>query len=155
AIALLARRLFPRIPEPLTVVAFSLAMAVGLGLGARGVAMVGPLPTGLPSISAPSLGPLLSGQLWASAALLTLFGMTETCSISRFAPASTGERPEPGREAVGQGLANVAVAFVGGYPVCASLSGTSVNLDGGARGPRPIYCFTVLALLVVLYLGPL
>lgn len=155
AIALLARRLFPRIPEALTVVALSLAIALALGLRARGVEMVGPLPTGLPPISAPPLGPLLSGRLWASAALLTLVGMTETCSISRFVANSTGQRSEPDREAVGQGLANLAVAFVGGYPVCASLSGTSVNLDGGARGPRPIYCFTVLALLVVLCLGPL
>ena len=56
---------------------------------------------------------------------------------------------------MGQGLANVAVAFVGGYPVCASLSGTSVNLAGGARGPGPIYVFTALALLVALSLGPL
>jgi len=155
AIALLARRLFPRIPEPLTVVAFSMAIALALGLRARGVAMVGALPTGLPPVSAPPLIHLLSARLWASAALLTLVGMTETCSISRFVANSTGERSEPGREAVGQGLANVAVAFVGGYPVCASLSGTSVNLDAGARGPRPIYCFTVFALLVVLCLGPL
>jgi len=155
AIALLARRLFPRIPEPLTVVAFSMAIALALGLRARGVAMVGALPTGLPPVSAPPLIHLLSARLWASAALLTLVGMTETCSISRFVANSTGEQSEPGREAVGQGLANVAVAFVGGYPVCGSLSGTSVNLDGGARGPRPIYCFTVFALLVVLCLGPL
>ena len=155
AIALLARRLFPRIPEPLTVVAFSMAIALALGLRARGVSMVGALPTGLPPVAAPPLIHLLSARLWASAALLTLVGMTETCSISRFVANSTGERSEPGREAVGQGLANVAVAFVGGYPVCGSLSGTSVNLDGGARGPRPIYCFTVFALLVVLCLGPL
>jgi sulfate permease, SulP family len=81
--------------------------------------------------------------------------MTETCSISRFVARRTGQRSDPGREAVGQGLANLAVAFVGGYPVCASLSGTSVNLAGGARGPRPIYFFTALALLAALCLGPL
>jgi len=117
--------------------------------------MVGALPTGLPPVSAPSLTPLLSAQLWASAALLALVGMTETSSISRFVARRTGQRSDPGREALGQGLANVAVAFVGGYPVCASLSGTSVNLAGGARGPRPIYFFTLLALLVALSLGPL
>lgn len=106
-------------------------------------------------VSAPPLAPLLSGRLWASAALLTLVGMTEACSISRFIARRTGQQSDPGREAVGQGLANLAVAFVGGYPVCASLSGTRVNLAGGARGPRPIYCFTALALLAVLCLGPL
>src|SRR4029077_15507967 len=109
----------------------------------------------LPPVSIPSLSPLLSGQLWASAALLTLVGMTETSSISRFVARRTGQQSDPGREAVGQGLANLAVAFVGGYPVCGTLSGTSVNLAGGARGPRPIYFFTVLALLVALSLGPL
>jgi SulP family sulfate permease len=86
---------------------------------------------------------------------LTLVGLTETCSISRFVAGRTGQRSDPGREAVGQGLANLAVAFVGGYPVCASLSGTSVNLAGGARGPRPIYLFTALAVLAALCLGPL
>jgi SulP family sulfate permease len=155
AIALLARRLLPRVPEALTVVGLSLAVAFALGLRERGVEMVGALPTGLPPVSAPPLPPLLSGRLWASAALLTLVGMTETCSISRFVARRTGQRSDPGREAVGQGLANLAVAFVGGYPVCASLSGTSVNLAGGARGPRPIYFFTALALLAALCLGPL
>ena len=70
--------------------------------------MVGALPTGLPPVSAPSLTPLLSGQLWASAALLALVGMTETSSISRFVARRTGQRSDPGREAVGQGLANLA-----------------------------------------------
>jgi SulP family sulfate permease len=155
AIALVGRRLLPRVPEAFTVLSLSLAVAFALGLRERGVEMVGALPTGLPSVSAPPLAPLLSSRLWASAALLTLVGMTETCSISRFVARRIGQRSDPDREAVGQGLANLAVAFVGGYPVCASLSGTSVNLAGGARGPRPIYIFTALALLAVLYLGPL
>jgi SulP family sulfate permease len=154
-IALLGRRLLPRVPEALTVVGLSLAVALALGLRERGVAMVGALPIGLPPISPPTLAPLLSLQLWASAALLTLVGMTETCSLSRFVGRRIGQRSDPGREAVGQGLANLAVAFVGGYPVCASLSGTSVNLAGGARGPGPIYFFTVVALLAALALGPL
>src|SRR5262249_44291527 len=79
----------------------------------------------------------------------------EPSSISGGVPRRFGQRFDPGREAVGQGAANLAVAFVGGYPVCASLSGTSVNLAGGARGARPIYFFTVLALIVTLCLGPL
>ena len=155
AIALLARRFFPRIPDALIVISLAFAATFAWDLGARGVEMVGALPTGLPPVAAPSLTPLLSGQLWASAALLALVGMTETSSISRFVARRTAQRADPGREAVGQGLANVAVAFVGGYPVCASLSGTSVNLAGGARGPGPIYVFTALALLVALSLGPL
>jgi SulP family sulfate permease len=155
AIALVARRIFPRIPDALVVIALAFAATFAWNLSERGVEMVGALPTGLPPVSAPSLTPLLSGQLWASAALLALVGMTETSSISRFVARRTGQRSDPGREALGQGLANVAVAFVGGYPVCASLSGTSVNIAGGARGPRPIYFFTVLALLVALSLGPL
>jgi sulfate permease, SulP family len=155
AIALLARRQFPRIPDALIVLGLAFAATFAWDLSARGVEMVGALPTGLPPVSAPSLTPLLSGQLWASAALLALVGMTETSSISRFVARRTAQRSDAGREAVGQGLANVAVAFVGGYPVCASLSGTSVNLAGGARGPGPIYVFTALALLVALCLGPL
>src|SRR5262245_46804610 len=75
AIALMARRLLPRVPEALTVIGLSLAAVFALDLPARGVEMVGALPTGLPPISAPPLAPLLSGRLWASAALLTLVGM--------------------------------------------------------------------------------
>jgi SulP family sulfate permease len=154
-LALLTRRFLPRVPEALLVVGLALAAASALVLRERGVEMVGALPTGLPRVCAPPLAPLLSGRLWACAVLITLVGMTETCSISRFVAGRTGQRSDPGREAIGQGLANLAVAFVGGYPVCASLSGTSVNLAGGARGPRPIYFFTGLALLAALCLGPL
>jgi SulP family sulfate permease len=155
AVALLARWALPSVPEALTVVGLSVALAFALGLHERGVEMVGALPTGLPPVAAPPLAPLRSGRLWASAALVALVGMAETCSIDRFVARRTGQPSEPGREAVGQGLANVAVAFVGGYPVCASLSGTSVNLAGGARDPRPIYFFTALALLAAACLGPL
>jgi SulP family sulfate permease len=155
AVTLVARRLFPRIPDALIVLGLAFAATFAWDLSTRGVEMVGALPTGLPPVSAPPLSPLLSGQLWASAALLALVGMTETSSISRFVARRTKQRADPGREAVGQGLANVAVAFVGGYPVCGSLSGTSVNLAGGARGPGPIFFFTALALLVALSLGPL
>jgi SulP family sulfate permease len=155
AIALLARRLLPRIPDALIVLGLAFAVTLAFGLREHGVEMVGALPTGLPPLAVPPLAPLLSVQLWGSAALLTLVAMTETFSISRFVDQRTGQQSEPGREAVGQGVANLAVAFVGGYPVCGSLSGTSVNLAGGARGPRPIYFFTVLALLAALFLGPL
>jgi sulfate permease, SulP family len=155
ASALLARRHFPRIPDALIVIGLAVAAVFAFGLQERGVEMVGALPTGLPSLSVPTLAPLLSIEMWASAALLALVGMTETSSISRFVGRRTGQRSDPGREAVGQGTANLVVAFVGGYPVCASLSGTSVNLAGGARGPRPIYFFTALALIVALGLGPL
>src|SRR5499427_1297753 len=84
AIALLARRFLPRIPDALIVVGLALAATLTFGLRKRGVEMVGALPTGLPPLSVPSLAPMLSSQLWASAALLTLVGMTETSSISRF-----------------------------------------------------------------------
>src|SRR5262249_54117855 len=155
AIALLARRLFARIPEALIVLGLAFVATFAWDLSSRGVAMVAALPPGLPPLSPPSLTPLLSGQLWASAALLALVGMTETSSISRFVGRRTGQRSDPGREAVGQGLANTAVAFVGGYPVCASLSGTSVNLAGRARGPRPIFVFDAIWLVVGFELGRL
>src|SRR5262245_18475054 len=83
AIALLARRFLPRIPDALIVIGLASGVALAFGLRARGVEMVGALPTGLPPLSVPSLAPLLSGQLWASAALLALVGMAETSSISR------------------------------------------------------------------------
>src|SRR5262249_21993969 len=70
--ALVVRRLFPRIPDALVVVALAFAVTSAWTLSERGVEMVGALPTGLPPVSAPSLTPLLSGQLWASAALLAL-----------------------------------------------------------------------------------
>jgi MFS superfamily sulfate permease-like transporter len=155
ASALLARRHVPRIPDAFFVIVLAVAAVFAFGLQERGVEMVGALPTGLPPLSLPTLAPLLSTDMWASAALLALVGMTETSSIARFVGRKTGQRSDPGREAIGQGTANLAVAFVGGYPVCATLSGTSVNLAGGARGPRPIYFFTALALIVVLGLGPL
>src|SRR5262245_379881 len=109
AIALPARRILPGVPEAFTIVVLSLVATFVLGLPERGVEMVGALPTQLPSVSAPALAPLLSWEQWASAALLTLVGMTETCSISRFVARRTGQRSDPGREAVGRGLANLAV----------------------------------------------
>jgi len=50
-VLLLARRLLPRFPTPLIVVVLAIAASAALGLAQYGVAVVGDIPAGLPSLS--------------------------------------------------------------------------------------------------------
>ena len=52
---LLARWLAPKLPAPLIVVVLAIAASAALGLAGYGVAVVGEIPAGLPSISLPDL----------------------------------------------------------------------------------------------------
>src|SRR5262249_56197094 len=55
ALLLALRRWAPRVPGPLVVVVLGIAAAQGLGLAAQGVAVIGPIPPGLPMPALPDL----------------------------------------------------------------------------------------------------
>jgi SulP family sulfate permease len=124
----LARRagpLFPGVP---------LVAGAGLligGLTAYPGELVGAIPTGLPSID---LGLAWSAlpQLLLPGAVIAVIGFAEAVAISRRYAGEERQRWEPNRELLGQGLANIASGFAGGYPTGGSLSRSALNRAAGA-----------------------
>ena len=67
---------------------------------------------------------------------------------------SVGERHNPDKELVGQGLANLVVPFFGGIPATAAIARTAVNVRSGARSRLSAIVHGLVLLLVVLLLAP-
>ena len=84
-----------------------------------------PFSFDLPWTELPSL--LLAGTV------IALLGFAEAASIARTYAALERKPWDPNREFIGQGMANVAAAVSGGFPVGASFSRSALNRLAGAR----------------------
>jgi high affinity sulfate transporter 1 len=102
-------------------------------LSAKGVAVLGPLPEGLPAFSVPwievaDLGPVLVGG-----AALALVSFADTSVLSRAYAARLGHLVNPNQEMVGLGVANLTAGLFQGFPISSSSSRTPVAEAAGAR----------------------
>lgn len=129
AIVVLGRRLHPLFPGVL--VALIIGIIAGQALGSD-LQLVGEVPTGLPALR--FTFPLNNfWNLLVPGVVIALVGFAEAAAISRTFATQDRERWDPNREFVSQGIANVASAVSGGYPVGGSFSRSSVARISGAH----------------------
>lgn len=139
-----------------------IAMAVGIILarifslseaGLETVADLAPMPSGLPPLTIPHL------ENWAilipAAVACAVLSLVESSSVARALSSQTGQRLDMAAEFTGQGLANIAAAFSGGYPVSGSLSRSALNKQAGAESRLSAMFCGISMLGVLLFLGPL
>lgn len=139
---------------PVAAVITTTLIAWFFSLDARGVAVVGALPQGLPPLTVPSLTPALWGELALPAALISIIGFVESVSVAQTFAAKRRERISPDQELIGLGAANLAASLTGGFPVTGGFSRSVVNYDAGAETPAA-GAFTAVGILVaVLLLAP-
>ncbi len=89
------------------------------------------------------------GSLILPAFVIALVGFAEPAAIARRYAAEDREPWDSNKEFIGQGLANIAAGFAGGYPVGGSFSRTALNRFAGARTRWSGAC-TGLVLLAML-----
>ncbi|SEI61011.1 sulfate permease, SulP family [Pseudooceanicola nitratireducens] len=158
---LLALGLKPRLADllakagPVMAVAVSVLLVWTFGLDARGVAIVGDVPMGLPPLTLPAFSADLWGQLFLSALLISIIGFVESVSVAQTLAAKRRQRIAPDQELIGLGASNVAAALSGGYPVTGGFARSVVNFDAGAETPAA-GAFTAVGIgLAALLLTPL
>ncbi len=140
---------------PVVAVALSTAAVWLMGLDARGVAIVGAVPQGLPPLTMPDLSPDLLGALLVPALLISVIGFVESVSVAQTLAAKKRQRIDPDQELIGLGAANLGAAFTGGYPVTGGFARSVVNFDAGAETPAA-GAFTAIGLAIAaLALTPL
>lgn len=140
---------------PVFAVAVSIVAVVSLGLEARGVPVVGAIPTGLPPLTVPLLDPELWSALFVPALLISVIGFVESVSVAQTLAAKRRQRIEPDQELVGLGASNIAAAFSGGYPVTGGFARSVVNFDAGAETPAAGAYTAVGIAAAALFLTPL
>lgn len=119
---------------PLLVVGVATLLSGALDTDARhGVAVVGPLPQGLPW---PSLQ-FLTASGWVallpSAAMIALVGYVESLSVAKALAFRRREKIDADRELLALGSANLVSACAGAMPVAGGFARSMVNFDAGAR----------------------
>jgi SulP family sulfate permease len=129
AFLLVGPRLHPLFPMVLLVVVASLVYSELAGYGG---ATVGSISAGFPPFSLHLPWSELPSLL-VPGAVIALLGFAEAATIARTYAALERKPWDPNREFVGQGMANVAAAVSGGFPVGASFSRSALNRLAGAR----------------------
>ncbi len=152
-IILIERTRYARYSYAVALVVASLIPAV---LNLSAVAVVGDttdIPRSLPVPHMPDLA--LVVPLLVPALAIAIIALVQAAGVSQSVPNPDGEFPNPSGDFRGQGIANVAVGFVGGIPVGGSLSGTTLIKSVGGQS-RWANIFTGLfGLLMVLLFAPL
>ncbi|WP_456413336.1 SulP family inorganic anion transporter [Thiolapillus sp.] len=145
----------PRLPGVLIAVVVCTLLSWMIGFEARGGAIVGAIPAGLPSMTIPAFDWEVVKQLIASTIVISLIGFMEAISIAKAMAARTRQRIDANQELVGQGLSNVVSGLFGGYAVSGSFSRSAVNIESGAvTGFSSIVTGTVVG-ITLLFLTPL
>jgi sulfate permease, SulP family len=127
------RRIAPRLPMPLLVVAATTVLTYVLRLDRHGVGIVGEVPGGLPGIALPAFGSGVLAALLPAALTISFVGFMESIAVAKSIAAREKYRIESNRELKGLGLANIAGALFSGYPVTGGFSRSAVNYRAGAR----------------------
>jgi high affinity sulfate transporter 1 len=146
-------RFVARVPAPLVAVAAGIAATAALGLQRHGVAAVGEIPQGLPSLVAPDLA--LLAAIWPGALGIALMSFTETIAAGRAFARSGEPSPDANRELFATGLANAGGALLGAMAAGGGTSQTAVNRLAGARTQIAGIVTALAALLTMLLFAPL
>jgi len=131
AVLVVMRRLLPRWPSALIVVILGIAAAWAWDLAADGVALVGEVPAGLPTLTVPAVGLDDVAALVVPAVGIFLVSFSDAILISRAIAAKNRETVDANQELLAFGTANIGAGLSAGMPIGASGSRTAVNDDMG------------------------
>ena len=153
AVGFLWPRRFSRFaPGPLV------ALAAGTVLGILWFSeapTIGAIPVGLPALQfeLSSAGFLLHAL--QPAIILALLGSVDSLLTSLVADSMTGNRHNPDRELIGQGIGNIVAGLFGALPGAGATMGTVINIRSGGSTPVSGALRALLLLALVLGLGRL
>jgi SulP family sulfate permease len=158
---LLARKVSPSLATvlvraaPVAAVVMTTLVTFAFGLDARGVAVVGTVPQGLPTPTLPPFDLDLWAEIAVPALLIAIVGYVETISVAQTLAAKRRQRIDPDQELVALGACNIGSAVSGGFPVTGGFSRSVVNFDAGAQTPAA-GAFTAIGMaLATVFLTPL
>lgn len=128
-----ARALKSPLPGPVLVVVLAVVLSALFDFRGHGIAVVGDIPSSLPSFSVPLVAALPLDSLIFGSAAIFLVSFGSGIVAARSFGARTGEPVDANRELVGLGSAQIAAGLFGSFPISFSDSRTAINLSVGGR----------------------
>ena len=133
ALILVLQRAMPKVPAVLVAVVLAILGVNVFDLTAKGVSVVGPLPSGFPPFTIPDVSFSDLSLLLAGALGIVFVALADTISTASAFASRAGDRVHGNQEMIGIGAANVAAGLFQGFPVSTSGSRTAVAEQAGAK----------------------
>jgi MFS superfamily sulfate permease-like transporter len=149
-------RIAPRLPISLFVVVGAIWASARFGFAARGVAIVGPVPSDLPSFGWPNVTWSQTLSLVPAAVSCFVVIIAQSAATSRAFAGRYRERVDENDDILGLSAANAVAALSGTFVVNGSPTQTAIAERAGARSQLAHLAFAAVVLGVLLFLtGPL
>ena len=133
AVLVTLRRIAPKLPAALVVVVVGILAVVLLGLDQQGVAVLGSVPAGLPSLHIAVFEPAVFKELFADAAGIALVSFTSGVLTAKSFARRNRYEIDANQELIAFGACNVASGLAQGFPVTGADSRTAVNNAMGGK----------------------
>lgn len=151
-----AKKIHRNIPGALLAVIVGILLVWGLGLDQRGVAIIGQVPQGLPSLALPTFDMETWQKLLPTVLTISLVGFMESFAVAKAIQNKHKDyQVDANQELIGLGFANLGAAFIQGYPVTGGFSRTAVNDQAGAKTGLASILSATTIVLTLLFLTPL
>jgi high affinity sulfate transporter 1 len=149
---LLGEQIAPRMPLSLFAVVGTIAASAAFHFAERGIAVIGPVPGGLPSIGLPGVTWSEALALLPVAAACFVMIIAQSAATSRVFALRYHERVDDDADILGLSAANAAAAASGAFVVNGSPTQTAMADRAGARSQVAQLTFAGVVLLVLLFL---
>jgi len=156
-VIILGSRLEKRLPVPLLVLVSSGLLIKILGWQRVGVRLandLGSIQADGFGLQLPAMLSLDMGLVIQAAVAVSLIGMVETISVAKSIGLTTGQKINPSRELIGQGLASIFGGVSQSLPSSGSPTRSAVNLMAGGKTRAASMISGLTVLLAVLTLSP-
>ncbi|MBK8073337.1 MAG: SulP family inorganic anion transporter [Ramlibacter sp.] len=155
ALLVLGKRLAPRLPMVVLVMCGAAVVSRFSGYSATG-AIIGNLPSGLPSFYWPELpGWDTFGALLVPAMVIALVSFLETAASAKIEARRDGRLWNDNQDLIAQGMAKLASAFSGSFATSSSFSRSAIALYAGGRTGWSTVAMAGFVLMALLFLTPL
>jgi SulP family sulfate permease len=149
---LLGHRFAPAVPVALIAVVGTIAASAMFGFAGRGIAVIGPVPGGLPTIELPQVTWDEALALLPVAASCFVVIIAQSAATSRVFALRYRERVDEDADILGLSVANAAAAVSGAFVVNGSPTQTAMAERAGARSQLAQLVFAGVVLLVLVAL---
>jgi len=151
----LMRRINRALPGPLIVVVAVIVASTVFDLQAKGVAVVGPITAGLPTLAIPSFSLQDIFLLLPAALALTILIYADEVLTARVFAARHGQKIAANQEFAAIGMANIGAGLLTGFPAATSGSRTAVSDQMGGQSQWVGLIAAALTIIFLLFFTPL
>ena len=146
------KRVNKKIPGGLVAVIGTIAASWAFDLSSHGVAVLGTVPSGLPSLSIPTESMSVVGKLIPVAGAIFIVILAQSAATSRSYAAKYNEKFDENVDLIGLSGANIAAGLTGTFVVNGSPTKTQIVDGAGGRSQVASISASVVVLIVLLFL---